>query len=469
MSGTAPGGGLRSGAVGTAASTVLSLASTAPAYSLAVSVGLLVSLVGGWTPLLLLVSAVPILLVVLCFRELNAERPDCGTCFTWASRALGPRTGWLTGWLSIAACVLVMSNLLQVAAVYLLTVLGADAAADSRAAQGAVGVTLLVAVAWLAHRGITVAARTQLVLLGLEVAALGWFAAAALAAGPLPAADAPVPAPGSSDVVAAFLVAVFLYWGWDSSFSVNEESVDPHRTPARAALGALAVLALAYAAFAAVVLAHAGPARLSRIGEDDLLAALGASLMGSTGGTVLAGAVLLSALASSQTTILPAARSAYAMARVGLAPRPLATVSATGSPAGATWTVTAVSGAVYVALVATSDAVLADSVAATAVLVAAYYTLTALAVPIGHGRRGIARRPLARLVVPVSAAGLLGYVLVASLADLATTSLVAVGVVLATGALCVVGLPRDRSSPGPAAPRADTATVPSHQPTRETR
>ncbi len=52
--------------------------------------------------------------------------------------------------------------------------------------------------------------------------------------------------------------------------------------------------------------------------------------MGSTGGTVLAGAVLVSALASAQTTILPSARAMFSMSRRGDLPSPLARVSATG-------------------------------------------------------------------------------------------------------------------------------------------
>lgn len=450
-SATAPGR-LRPRAVGLGASTVLSLASTAPAYSLAVTVGLLVGLVGEHAPLVLVAAALPVTLVVLCFRELNRAEPDCGTCYAWTTRALGPTAGWLTGWVAVAACVLVLANLAQASAVYAFTVVGADDLAASRVAQGVLGTALVALVTWLAVRGITVAARTQVVLFAVEALGLLWVAGRALATQPLPppaeaagAAGAPATV-GVGAVAAALLVAVFLYWGWDSSFSVNEESVEPTATPGRAALLAMAGLVVLYAGTTAALLAWAGPDRLAAIGEDDLFAALGDALLGSTGGTVLAGAVLASALASTQTTVLPAARAALAMARRGALPRPLSAVTPAGSPAAATWAVAGLAAAVYLALLATSDAVLADSVAATGVLVAGYYAVTAAAVPAYFGRAA-RERPLARVVLPAVTAATFAVVLVLALRDLAatsTTSLAAVLAVLAVGGLYLALVPTAR-------------------------
>ncbi|WP_162599765.1 APC family permease [Nocardioides solisilvae] len=422
--------------VGPVVSTVFSLASTAPAYSLAVTVGLLAALVGDAAPLLLAAAAVPVVLVVLCFGELNAAEPDCGTCYAWTSRPFGRRTGFLAGWVVVAACVLVMTNLLQAAAIYGWTVVGLDDLAGSRVAQAAAGSVLLVVMAGLAARGITLAARTQVVLFTVEAVLLVAFAVRAAVATPLPAS----PDGGAAGfvlttgtVVPAFLVAVFLYWGWDSSFAVNEESDDPTGTPVRAALAAMGVLVVLYAGFAWAVTSYAGVDRLVAVGEGDVLAEFATSLMGSAGGTVLAGAVLVSALASAQTTILPSARAMFSMARRGDLPPGLARVTATGSPATATWVFTALAGVAYAALVATSEAVLADSVAATALLVSAYYALTCAAVPFFFGRRGCAVRPVRRVVLPVVAAGTFVAALVLSVRDSSTTSLVAAAVVLGTG------------------------------------
>ena len=58
---------------------------------------------------------IPIFLVSFGYKELNRAEPDCGTTFTWATKAFGPKTGWLGGWGIIAADVLVMASLAQVA------------------------------------------------------------------------------------------------------------------------------------------------------------------------------------------------------------------------------------------------------------------------------------------------------------------------------------------------------------------
>ena len=90
----APSGkGLRAGALGLISSVVIAVSSTAPAYSMAATLGLIVAVVGVHSPGTLIVSFVPMLCIAYAFRELNKADPDCGTTFTWTARAFGPRTG----------------------------------------------------------------------------------------------------------------------------------------------------------------------------------------------------------------------------------------------------------------------------------------------------------------------------------------------------------------------------------------
>ena len=92
----APGSkGLRAGVLGLASTVVIGVSSTAPAYSMAATLGLVVTIAGVHTPGVLIVSFVPMLFIAYAFRELNKVDPDCGTTFTWASRAFGPYVGWL--------------------------------------------------------------------------------------------------------------------------------------------------------------------------------------------------------------------------------------------------------------------------------------------------------------------------------------------------------------------------------------
>ena len=113
--------GLKRGALGLIASIVIGVASTAPAYSLAASLGFVVatqngdSIVGVKAPSIMLLAFIPMFLIAIAYQQLNSAEPDCGTTFTWATRAFGPRAGWMGGWGIIAADVIVMANLAQIA------------------------------------------------------------------------------------------------------------------------------------------------------------------------------------------------------------------------------------------------------------------------------------------------------------------------------------------------------------------
>src|SRR5262249_43537001 len=90
--------GLRSGALGMAASLILAVASAAPAYSLAATLAFVVGYVGFQAPAVVLLAFVPILFVSFGYAALNRRDPDCGTIFTWAAKVLNPSLGFLGGW-----------------------------------------------------------------------------------------------------------------------------------------------------------------------------------------------------------------------------------------------------------------------------------------------------------------------------------------------------------------------------------
>ena len=395
--------------------------------------GLLAGYVGAAAPVVLALSGVPVVLVALCFRELNRAEPDCGTTFPWTEKAFGLGVGRMVGWTTVMACVLVMSNLAQVAAIYTSILFGLDSAADSRLAQAGLGTVFILGMALLAYRGIRIAATTQLILLTVEVVALLWFAINAFRE----AGSLSIPAfssTGDGAWAAGVLVAVFLYWGWDSSFSVNEESRDPRRTPAIAALIANGFLIVLYVVVAWAAVAYAGVDPLAEIADDDFFAVLSGDLLGTTGGKLLIGAVLVSALASTQTTILPTARTMLSMARRDAFPGQFARISARyQTPSVSTWVFAGASVLIYVILVLTSDAVLADSVAAVSILVSLYYLATALAVPVYFGGE-LRGRVVQRVVVPLLAVASFVTVLVLAVADVGTGPLVVVGVTMVVGA-----------------------------------
>jgi amino acid transporter len=117
-SGEAGDKGLRSGALGMLSGIVIGVASTAPGYSLAASLGLVVAAVGLQAPAIMFLAFLPMLFIAASYYYLNRADPDCGTTFSWVTRALGPQAGWLGGWGIIVADVIVMANLAQISGKY---------------------------------------------------------------------------------------------------------------------------------------------------------------------------------------------------------------------------------------------------------------------------------------------------------------------------------------------------------------
>jgi amino acid transporter len=70
------------------------------------------------SPVIMLLAFVPMYMIAVAYKELNEAEPDCGTTFTWATRAFGPSWGWMGGWGIFAADVIVMANLAQIAGSY---------------------------------------------------------------------------------------------------------------------------------------------------------------------------------------------------------------------------------------------------------------------------------------------------------------------------------------------------------------
>ena len=94
--------GLKSGALGLISSIVIATASVAPAYSLAATLGFVVLAIGLQSPAVAVLAFIPMLLSSIGYSEMNKADPDCGTTFTWATRAFGPNTGWAGGWAIVA-------------------------------------------------------------------------------------------------------------------------------------------------------------------------------------------------------------------------------------------------------------------------------------------------------------------------------------------------------------------------------
>ncbi len=398
--------GLKGGALGLLSSVVVGMASTAPAYSLAASLGLIIAsggalLAGVKAPAIILMAFIPMWMIAVAYQELNKAEPDCGTTFTWASRAFGPLVGWMGGWGIIAADVIVMANLAQIAGSYSFTLVGASDLAASTLWSTVAGVIWIVVMTYICYRGIEVSARLQYALLGIELVVLVAFAAVALfkvytntalSYSIKPSLDWFWPAglDFSTVIAPALLTALFIYWGWDTAVACNEESDDPGTTPGRAAVISTFLLLATYATVAVATIAFAGVGQEgvglgNEDNADDVFAAVGHDLFGDSflgkiGLMLLAASILTSASASTQTTILPTARTTLSMGVYKALPSSFAKIHRNYlTPTTSTIAMGAVSILFYLLFTLVSPNLLSALIGSVGLMIAFYYGLTGFA------------------------------------------------------------------------------------------
>ncbi len=385
--------GLKKNAIGYLSNIVIGVASTAPAYSLAATLGFIVAVkgVGVHAPAVMLVAFIPMLLVAAAYKYFNRADPDAGTTFAWVTRAFGPMTGWMNGWAIFLSDVIVMASLADIAAIYTFKLFGFTELGNSKAAI-IIGAVLWIAImTWICYRGIELSARIQQFLLSAEVFILGLFAIVAFVKvyGSHPPAGSIKPslswlnpfAMSFGDLVVALLLAVFIYWGWDSGVAVNEESEDPAEGPGKAAVVSTVLLVLIYVVVTAAAQSFHGTGFLTNeANQADILNALGSGVLGSGLDKLLIIAVLTSASASTQTTILPTARTTLSMAHWKAVTALLSRVHKRYlTPTVSTLGFGLLSIAITVALLLLSESVLEDSLTAIGFPICFYYGFTGVA------------------------------------------------------------------------------------------
>jgi amino acid transporter len=423
---------LKHGAIGFIDALVIGLASTSPAYSLAAVIGSIVALVGVYAPGVLLASFVPMLLIASAFYYLNKVDPDCGTTFSWVTRAMGPWFGWIGGWAISMTGVLVVGSLADVAVRFGLRAFGLDDLADNTPVVMVLTVLVIIAMTALCVIGTEVTAKFQNVLILAQVVSLLIFAVVALyraisGDSPLEAETPSISwlnpfAEGGAALTAGLLLGVFAYWGWESAVNLTEETQDSESTPGKAAIFSTVVLLVTYVSVAYAVVAFAGTTFLAdNAGEEEsIFALLGEQVLGGWDWILLL-AVSTSALASTQTTIIPASRTGLSMARRMAMPHRLAHIHPRyRTPDVSTWTVAAIAIAWYVVINIISENALFDSLTALSLLIAFYYALTGIACAIYY-RKQLLRSASNLLLIgvgPVIGSIMLIWLLIRSISDL---------------------------------------------------
>jgi amino acid transporter len=410
---------------------VLAGASMGPAFSLATTMGPMVAAAGGSAPLALVLLTVVMGLVAIAFARMLRVLPNAGSSYSWIRSAFGNGAGAYGAWL------LILSNLFAVlatalpAGAYTLDLL-APALAQSPLWIALVACGWIVASAALLWAGLRPTSRVAALLFFGEVAVLAATAAASFAHPAAAAPSAPAhPAAGLGGIVLAMAIGIWMTDGWEVTASTSEETRGGRDLPG---IGGLLGLGLTSALLLACMIAylHVGTVAGFAEHEEDALAYVAARL-GSGGWVVaIAATVLISLMASLQTTIVYLSRSVYAMGRDGVLPAAIGRLDRRGTPAGSIVLVAAVVSGFTLLTGFSQSARDAYNVvlSGSAIFLGALFMFSTAATA-----RTFAREPreqLAGLVVPVVATVLLGAILVAGFlqSDAPTRTFIAGGALL---------------------------------------
>ncbi|MFC8452196.1 APC family permease [Kitasatospora sp. NPDC057223] len=458
------GKGLRGNSVGLLGSVVLGVSTVAPVYCLTATLGPTVTAVGVQMPAVFLAGFLPMLLVAFAYKELNKAVPDCGTSFTWTVKAFGPRIGWMAGWGLTVATIIVLSNLAGVATDFLYLMLGemtgSPAVAglgDNTAVHLLTVVALIAAATAMSYRGMTATKWFQYGLVGLQLAVLLLFAGIAVskaASGDLPHSVGfspswlnPLEVGSFSAFTAGLSLSIFMYWGWDTCLTMNEETLGSAKTPGRAAMISMVTLVTSYllVAIAAQMFAGVGSTGTG-LGNpdtaDNVFAALARPVLGSPWSILLFLAVVASAAASLQTTFIPVARTLLAMSAYKAVPPRFGSVHPEHrTPGYATVAAGIATAAFYVGMTLISDHVVQDTIKALGLMICFYYALTAFACTwyFRHDLRRSARDLVLKGLAPLLGGLLLAGVFLKTLTDAWDTGYGG-GALFGIGSVFVIGV-----------------------------
>ncbi len=325
-------------------STAVAVSSVAPAYSASSTIYLLIGVagVGLVAPAVLIVSFIPVLLIAYSYFHLNRRNPNCGASYSWLAEIVNPAFGWINGWVQIAASVLFCAQAPILAGQNTLQFLHSTlhwfspATVASTGWQAVVATLWLALVTWICVVGIRWTTNAQWVMVLIEYTAVIVFSIGGIIKVALrhPAHSVnfslswfdPFKIHGFSALTGGIVLGVFFFWGWDTAVNLNEESQRASHIPGRAGIISMWLLLAVFLVNIVAVQMLLGPQAIAQQGASSLFY-FGQQFAGSWASYVMLFAVLSSTVATTQTTVLPAARITLSMARDGVFPSVFARIS----------------------------------------------------------------------------------------------------------------------------------------------
>jgi amino acid transporter len=377
---------LKAGSLSFVESLVMGVAGSAPGYTIAVTTAVLLGAAGRNSPGALLIFAVPMFGIAVAFRELNRLDANAGAAFQWTSIHFGKFWGYFSGWaLLVASMIFMVTGSLPLATATLDFI---DPALTQQVVlSAAIASVWFLLIAIVLIIGIEVTSRVQMVMTGVELVILTAVAVGAFVhAGRFASANTfSWEWFGFGYSAASFantaLVVVFFYWGWDVTANLAEETRNGEENAGLGGLLSIFVTIAYYVAFVFAALFLFSIGRGSNLSTNIIYDIAVAAGFGRAGGLLASGAVILSSIATLETTMLQFSRTLFAMGRDGAMPRGFGVVDArTRTPVRAMFVLIG-TGLVLLwssSLMPTINSIVQDGVRAVGILVAYYYGLAGL-------------------------------------------------------------------------------------------
>ncbi|HEY5338395.1 MAG TPA: APC family permease, partial [Rhizomicrobium sp.] len=358
----------------------------APGYTIAVTTAVLLGVAGKLSPGALIIFAVPMLGIAIAYKALNKRNVSAGAAYQWTTVEFGKFWGFFSGWaLLVASMIFMVTGSLPLATSTLDFI--NPALASNVVLSAAVASVWFLVIATVLIVGIEVTSRVQMVMTTIELLILTAIAAMAF----IHAAKFGSVNPfhlswfGFGYTRASFattaLVVVFFYWGWDVTANLAEETANGHETAGNGGFVSIIVTILYYVGFVFAALFLFSIKDAQGFNANIIYKIAVSSGLGRIGGLLASCAVILSSVATLETTMLQFSRTLFAMGRDGALPRPFGVVDArTQTPVRAMLVLIAMGLALLwgSSLMPTIAAIIQDGVQAVGVLVAYYYGLAGL-------------------------------------------------------------------------------------------
>lgn len=338
------GPGLKRGSIGLVDAVVMSCAFVAPAAVLLFGNTAIAGFSGPAIPLVYVVSMAIVLTIAYSIGQLARKMPSAGAFYTYATRTIGPRAGFMTGWLIFVGYAFLIPAQSAIFGGFVHDALGRS---GLNVPWWLLSIAITTVVVVLSVLDVGVSLKWGMVGLGFEVLILSILSVIIFIHGGaegftltpfVPDADFG----GVNGVALGLVFGAWGFLGFESSATLGEEVSQPRKTLPRAMMLAVVVLGVYYVvvSYAQVIGFGTSAEGIDGLTSDTTaFATLANRYAGGWLATLVDIAAMTSLFALHLATVNATSRIVFAMGRENLVPARLGTVSAKrGTPAAAIYT-----------------------------------------------------------------------------------------------------------------------------------